>query len=46
VRLHRAKAILKASLLSLTPVTDRFEFGNNRCDDQVAVVMDKILNRS
>ena len=45
VRLHRAKAILKESLLSLTPVTDIFEFGNNRCDDLVAVVMDKILNR-
>ncbi|AKD04150.1 RNA polymerase sigma factor [Pontibacter korlensis] len=39
VRLHRAKLMLKESLLKLSASRDVFEFGNKRCDAVVAHVL-------
>jgi RNA polymerase sigma-70 factor (ECF subfamily) len=42
VRLHRAKTLLKDSLLKLSVTREVFEFGNSRCDAIVSFVMKKI----
>lgn len=42
VRLHRAKAMLKESLMSVETATPAFEFGNKHCDRLVAWVMARI----
>lgn len=42
VRLHRAKKLLKESLLESTSKGDVFEFGNSRCDSVVEFVMNRI----
>jgi RNA polymerase sigma factor (sigma-70 family) len=39
VRLHRARTMLKNSILDLTDLTTIFEFGNSKCDKLVANVM-------
>lgn len=44
VRLHRAKAILKDNLFSLSSNTGIFEFGDKRCDQLVLSVMMRIQN--
>ena len=43
VRLHRARTMLKESILSLTDYTNIFEFGNSKCDRIVANVMEYIV---
>ena len=42
VRFHRAKNLLKSSLLQLTLDTDIFEFGNKKCDLLVFKVMSRL----
>ena len=42
VRLHRARTMLKDSILNLTDYTNIFEFGNSKCDRIVANVMEYI----
>jgi RNA polymerase sigma factor (sigma-70 family) len=42
VRHHRAKCLLKDSLLKLSANSDIFEFGNARCDALVSYVMSRI----
>ncbi|MEP6738379.1 MAG: RNA polymerase sigma factor [Chryseolinea sp.] len=42
VRLHRAKAMLKDSLYTLSISSDVFEFGKGKCDDIVNAVMKAI----
>ncbi|APY12549.1 RNA polymerase subunit sigma-24 [Seonamhaeicola sp. S2-3] len=42
VRLHRARTMLKDSILNLTDYTNIFEFGNSRCDRIVVNVMEYI----
>ncbi|MEM0519394.1 MULTISPECIES: RNA polymerase sigma factor [Aequorivita] len=44
VRLHRARIMLRDSILSLTDHTTVFDFGNSKCDKIVANVMDYIFN--
>lgn len=39
VRLHRARNLMKDSILNLTETNNIFEFGNSRCDRIVANVM-------
>lgn len=39
VRLHRAKTMLKESLLKLSATREVYEFGNTRCDAMVNLVM-------
>lgn len=43
VRLHRARTMLKDTILKLTDHTSIFEFGNSKCDAIVANVMDYIF---
>ncbi len=45
VRLHRARTMLKDSLLSLTGFKNIFEFGDTKCDRIVANVMDYLYKR-
>jgi len=42
VRLHRARTMIKDSILNLTDYTNIFEFGNSKCDRIVANVMEHI----
>jgi RNA polymerase sigma-70 factor (ECF subfamily) len=42
VRLHRARTMLKDSILNLTDYSNIFEFGNSKCDHIVFNVMDYI----
>jgi len=42
VRHHRAKNLMKHTLLKLTADTSIFEFGNARCDAMVNFVMSRI----
>lgn len=42
VRLHRAKHLMKESLLRLSADSEIFEFGSSRCDTLVSRVMTKI----
>jgi RNA polymerase sigma factor (sigma-70 family) len=42
VRIHRAKILMKESLLQLSSDAQIFEFGNTRCDGLVIKVMQKI----
>ena len=42
VRLHRARTMLKDSILNLTDYKNIFEFGNSKCDRIVANVMEYI----
>jgi RNA polymerase sigma-70 factor (ECF subfamily) len=42
VRLHRARTMLKNSILDLTDYKNIFEFGNSKCDKVVANVMEYI----
>ena len=45
VRLHRARTMLKTSILKLTDYSSIFEFGNSKCDRLVDNVMREIRNR-
>ena len=45
VRLHRARTMLKDSLLGLTGFKSMFEFGDKKCDRIVANVMDYLYKR-
>lgn len=44
VRIHRAKQMLKNSLLQITNQKEVFEFGHSRCDRLTESVMNKIFN--
>lgn len=46
VRLHRARTMLKTSILKLTNYSDIFEFGNSKCDRLVDNVMQEIRRKS
>lgn len=46
VRLHRARTMLKSSILKLTNYSDIFEFGNSKCDTIVHNVMQEIRKQS
>ncbi len=43
VRLHRARVMLRNSILTLTDHSSIFDFGNSKCDQLVANVMDHIF---
>ena len=43
VRLHRARIMLKDSILKMTDHSSIFEFGNSKCDNVVANVMEHIF---
>jgi RNA polymerase sigma-70 factor (ECF subfamily) len=43
VRIHRARQMMKETLLKLSADTEIFEFGNSRCDAMVNRVMTKIM---
>ena len=43
VRLHRARVMLRDSILTLTDHSSIFDFGNSKCDQLVANVMDYIF---
>ncbi|HLW32394.1 MAG TPA: RNA polymerase sigma factor [Aequorivita sp.] len=45
VRLHRARTMLKTSILKLTDYSSIFEFGNSKCDRLVDNVMREIRRR-
>tara|TARA_R110002124_G_scaffold5301_2_gene33257 strand:- start:7132 stop:7830 length:699 start_codon:yes stop_codon:yes gene_type:complete len=45
VRLHRARTMLKDSILNLTDYKNIFEFGNSKCDRMVSNVMKYIRRR-
>lgn len=44
IRLHRARKMLKDSLLQVAGKSDLFEFGNERCDGLVARVLQRITS--
>lgn len=46
VRLHRARIMLRNSILNLTDHSSIFDFGNSKCDRIVANVMDHIFKMS
>lgn len=46
VRLHRARFMLRSSILNLTDYSSIFEFGNSKCDTIVANVMDHIYKNN
>lgn len=46
VRLHRARNMMKESILKMADVSELFEFGNEKCDRLVASVMKRIESES
>lgn len=44
VRLHRARNMMKVSIMELTDAKNAFEFGNQKCDRLVEQLMTKIQN--